>query len=592
MGDRLPSALEQAVARADVFVLVATPDGLASEWTKREFRWAIHWERRICAVYITGVPNSSPWPELNELLAVDASESLAPAIEGTIRAFSGCNGRVASLKTALERRNVDLQLCAELLRGIVAAIQRHVTTDTWLEDFSLENCFLWTASSGAPPLADTHLFVAPKGPNALTAGQTPDTEKLETPAGGRARVATLRKSLSAIAQRLFQAAAGSTLLATESPSQAFARIENIVSAIDHKRLFNYLCLIHDLSQVGNTEGLSVLLENVQQQCVYGESSSARHRREFQSIFRVPEPAHEPSLSIVVVTYAENQAITACLESIHRQTRRPDEVIVVEDTPYAGFASLENRFRLAYHVCLPPSPRGLARRAQCRRVGTAMARPGVLLYVDGDSILGPGVVEEVVAWWQERNDAEGCLSLLVPDVEIQPPESPGALTYGWVVKTLAASAEPLPGLSSFSAAGILRSWHDSATLSRSGSRELSDSLSWRNVRSRCWSAARNDVLEVGNWDDTYEGWGTEETDLAYRLHLERGMRVRMLSRKGAYAVHIAHTFDDKTRAKEHARNEARLVGKFPALAPERMALANRLGIGELVQAHLHGPLPQL
>lgn len=90
------------------------------------------------------------------------------------------------------------------------------------------------------------------------------------------------------------------------------------------------------------------------------------------------------------------------------------------------------------------------------------------------------------------------------------------------------------------------------------------------------------MEVGNWDDAYEGWGTEETDLAYRLHFQKGMRVRMLSRQGAYAVHIGHTFDYETRAREHARNEALLIQKFPALTSERMALATRIGIAGLVR----------
>jgi hypothetical protein len=91
--------------------------------------------------------------------------------------------------------------------------------------------------------------------------------------------------------------------------------------------------------------------------------------------------------------------------------------------------------------------------------------------------------------------------------------------------------------------------------------------------------------VGSWDETYEGWGTEETDLAYRLHIERGMRFRMLSQKRVYAVHVAHPLDSGTRAREHARNEARLINKFSNLRAERIALARRLGIAGLVERRL-------
>jgi hypothetical protein len=81
-GDRLPFALEKAIAKTDVFLFVATPEGLASEWTNREFLWAMHWERRICAIYPNGVPQSPPWPGLKDLLAIDATASLGAVIDG------------------------------------------------------------------------------------------------------------------------------------------------------------------------------------------------------------------------------------------------------------------------------------------------------------------------------------------------------------------------------------------------------------------------------------------------------------------------------------------------------------------------------
>src|SRR5688572_4561191 len=50
-GDRLSVALEKAVTDADVFVLIATPSGLESEWTRRECEWALRANRRICPIY-------------------------------------------------------------------------------------------------------------------------------------------------------------------------------------------------------------------------------------------------------------------------------------------------------------------------------------------------------------------------------------------------------------------------------------------------------------------------------------------------------------------------------------------------------------
>src|SRR5438128_2547194 len=46
-GDRLSERLERAIADADIFILIATADGLASNWTRREFEWACRVNRRI-----------------------------------------------------------------------------------------------------------------------------------------------------------------------------------------------------------------------------------------------------------------------------------------------------------------------------------------------------------------------------------------------------------------------------------------------------------------------------------------------------------------------------------------------------------------
>jgi len=105
---------------------------------------------------------SERWPELADLLGVDVSKSLAPILAGTIRALPWAEVNATPLELEIERRGVDLTVCAEFLRGIAAAISRHVTSRTYMDRFSLESCFLSTVEKGSPPLADTHLFVAPE----------------------------------------------------------------------------------------------------------------------------------------------------------------------------------------------------------------------------------------------------------------------------------------------------------------------------------------------------------------------------------------------------------------------------------------------
>jgi GT2 family glycosyltransferase len=585
-GDRLSSVLKDAVTSADVFLLIASANGLSSDWTMREFKWAKIANRRVIPIYPKGFAASNRWPELIGLLYLEVTKSFGPVVEGVLGAFPGCSGKVASLAAALKRGGIDIGLCAEILRSVASAVQRHTETDTWVKRFSLDDCFLWTASSGASVIADTHIFISPNHPEDFSEVERREGQELESSKGRTSRIAVLRKSLAEIGQRLLESVPGVILQPPETPIEAFNRCKGKVAPVDHKRLFNFLHLVDDLIGTRASASLPDLLDRVQTGCVYSEEPHHTNSKQFASIFNLVRREASPSLSVVVTTHGQNRTIYSCLESLLAQTQRADEVIVVEDTPRTRFTDLESRFGVD-HICLPDngSHTGMGHRAKCRLRGTKMAGCELILYLDGDTIISPGLVEQVIDWWRDRNESDGCLSLLAPELEIQPPEQPEEVTYDWVSSIVGTPAASALGLYSMSGAGILRSWHDSPTGSSFTRPGVGDSLSWRNVRSRCWSTNRKDVIEVGNWDDAYEGWGTEDTDLAYRLHLYRGMRVRILARRGAYAVHIAHHFDYEDRAHEHARNEARFIMKYPELEVERMALARRLGIAQLVEYHL-------
>ncbi|HTU45974.1 MAG TPA: toll/interleukin-1 receptor domain-containing protein [Bryobacteraceae bacterium] len=124
-GDRLSATLARAIAEVDVFVLIATADGLASVWTRREFEWATQVGCRICFLYWSTVP-AERWPELADLLGVDVGKSLSGVIPGTINALPGFAGDTTRLDVAIERRGVDLVAVVEFVRRIAEALSRHI----------------------------------------------------------------------------------------------------------------------------------------------------------------------------------------------------------------------------------------------------------------------------------------------------------------------------------------------------------------------------------------------------------------------------------------------------------------------------------
>jgi GT2 family glycosyltransferase len=74
--------------------------------------------------------------------------------------------------------------------------------------------------------------------------------------------------------------------------------------------------------------------------------------------------------------------------------------------------------------------------------------------------------------------------------------------------------------------------------------------------------RADVEEVGGWDVRFVGWGEEDLELAYRLHL-RGTRFIYPSRKHGAGYHLDHSVDWDTNVASLRRNLAYFVHKYPA-----------------------------
>jgi glycosyltransferase involved in cell wall biosynthesis len=108
------------------------------------------------------------------------------------------------------------------------------------------------------------------------------------------------------------------------------------------------------------------------------------------------------LAYVVPTKDRPEDLTKLLDSLARQTRRPDQIVIVDggdatvDRLVAGYPALPIDYVREY----PPS---LARQ---RNAGMAAVRPeiGVAGYLDDDLILDPDATERMAAFW-EAADAQ-------------------------------------------------------------------------------------------------------------------------------------------------------------------------------------------
>ena len=99
--------------------------------------------------------------------------------------------------------------------------------------------------------------------------------------------------------------------------------------------------------------------------------------------------------------------------------------------------------------------------------------------------------------------------------------------------------------------------------------------WHLAASNALSVERRFVERIGGWDEEYRGWGEEDMDFAYRLHLA-GLSFVFPEPRWLYAVHLDHAPADAW-ATSLDRNARRFVRKFPEVFDVRLPAYQQCGI---------------
>src|SRR5262245_46865272 len=99
-----------------------------------------------------------------------------------------------------------------------------------------------------------------------------------------------------------------------------------------------------------------------------------------------------SVSVIIPTYNRAAFIATAVESALKQTRPPDEILVVDDGSTDGTDSVLSEFRPPVRVIRQPN-RG---RSAARNTGLRAATGDAVIFLDSDDVLMPGCLESCVA----------------------------------------------------------------------------------------------------------------------------------------------------------------------------------------------------
>jgi len=248
------------------------------------------------------------------------------------------------------------------------------------------------------------------------------------------------------------------------------------------------------------------------------------------------------ISIIVTTYNRPDALRAVLAGLEAQRDRDIEVCVADDGSRDDTRELVQA--AARTATLPlvhvwQEDRGF-RAGAARNRAAAGARGDYLIFLDGDCVPRPDFIA------QHRALAEP--GWMVAGNRI-------LLSQAFTQRVLAGQM-PIHGWSNARWQVALREGAINRrlplmTLPLGPLRKLA-AQRWERVRTCNLGLWKRDFVAVNGFDEAYEGWGFEDSDLAVRL-LNAGVR----RKEGAFATGVLHLWHRENDRRFEADNLARL-----------------------------------
>ncbi|MGR8929483.1 MAG: glycosyltransferase family 2 protein [Gammaproteobacteria bacterium] len=252
------------------------------------------------------------------------------------------------------------------------------------------------------------------------------------------------------------------------------------------------------------------------------------------------------ISVIVTTYNWPDALAACLNSLLAQNDSHFEIIIADDGSSAETHQLISDYRQNSPIAIRHvhhEDKGF-RAGTIRNKAAAVSVGQYLLFVDGDCIALPNFIQ------RHRKLAEP--GYFVPGNRV-------LLNQAYTDVVLQQNIALHTG--SFLFFGRL--W-----LQRNINRLLPliywPFNSWRYRQPGYWQKAmtcnlavwKNDFIAANGFDEIFEGWGYEDSDLVIRL-IHQGIK----RKEGRFAVPVLHLWHQQNDRSQHDQNYQRLLDRL-------------------------------
>lgn len=261
------------------------------------------------------------------------------------------------------------------------------------------------------------------------------------------------------------------------------------------------------------------------------------------------------ISVVVTTYNRPDALSAVLEACFGQDDRNFEIIIADDGSTANTKAAIDALRARAPVPLLHvwQPDDGFRAAMARNRGTLASRGEYVVFLDGDCVPQRDFISQhrklarrgyLVSGSRVLLSAPFTTRILADHIDLQRMTLADKLRYrvqGDINKVLQ----------------LLVTWPDCARESRR--------FSWRRIKSCNLGVWRSDLDMVNGFDESFLGWGHEDSDLVVRLFNAGVMR-----KDGAFATEVFHLWHREAQRDQESSNRRVVLQR----AEDKTVLATR------------------
>lgn len=220
-------------------------------------------------------------------------------------------------------------------------------------------------------------------------------------------------------------------------------------------------------------------------------------------------------SVVLLCKNQHENLPLILHSLNHQTKKPDEVIIVDDQSDTDISRLAKHFGCRYVSTNVHTTQGKSGgRALARQLGSEDARFDLVAYLDGDIVPSRRFIEI------------GCK---------------------YALNNAVAKA---PRRYRISMQGqIIQNRFD----------KVDRRISFSNFFSDSFVIKRGLVFDVGGWDEQFKGWGGEDVEFAYRVE-KSCVPIVLVNGLEFYGTHIEHPIDHEANFHSLTKNANYFVAK--------------------------------